>query len=540
MSTGRRIIIIGGVAGGATAAARIRRLDEHAKITIFEQGEYISFANCGLPYYIGGEIPEKENLLLQTPEGFKKRYNIDVKVLNQVIEIDKDNKRIKVKNLENNEEYYEEYDELILSMGAKPVKIFKDAYTIRNIPDIEKIKEEVEKSKSAVIIGGGYVGLEMAENLHKRGIHITIIEKAEHIIASIDKEMAEIVHKYLIKNGIELLLNTGVKSVENNIVILEDGKTINTDIVISAIGVKPDVEIVKNAGIKIGNLGGVVVDEYMKTSEKNIYAVGDMVEVTNFVTKDNALIPLASPANKQARIVADNVCGIKTKYDGTQGTAIIKIFDMVVASTGAREKLLQSSNVPYSKSYTHSYSNATYYPGSQPMSIKLIWEKESNKLLGGQIVGFAGVDKRIDILATALRFGLTPKNLTEMELSYAPPFSSAKDPINMAGYVASNIIDGIVKVFYVENLEKLDFTKDVLIDARTVGEYTKGTIENAINIPVDELRQRLDEIPIDKNIYVFCRTGLRSYLAARILEQNGFKNVKNLSGGYLSYINTLG
>ncbi|MCL2341607.1 MAG: FAD-dependent oxidoreductase [Firmicutes bacterium] len=534
----KEIVIIGGVAGGATAAARIRRLDEHANITIFEQGEYISFANCGLPYYVGGDIQKKENLLLQTPEGFKRRYNIDVKVLNQAAEIDKENKRVKVKDLSSGEEYYKEYDVLVLAMGAKPFAIFKEAYTVRNIPDIERVKEKAETAESAVIIGGGYVGLELAENLYKKGLDITIIEKAEHIIASIDKDMAEIVRRYLASKGIKLLLSTGVSAVEGGTVTLENGETINADLVISAIGVRPDVEIVKNAGIEIGSLGGVLVDEYMQTSEKNIYAVGDMVEVTNLVTGDNALIPLASPANKQARIAADNICGIKSKYDGTQGTAIIRIFDMAVASTGAREKLLSSSNIPYLKSYTHSGSHASYYPGSKQMRIKIIWNKENNKLVGAQIVGFEGVDKRIDVLATAIKFGLTPQDLAELELSYAPPFSSAKDPVNMAGYVASNIIDGHMKVFYAEDIEKLNFEEDVLIDVRTKGEYSEGTIEGAVNIPVDELREdRLAEISKDKNIYIFCQAGLRGYLAERILEQQGFEHVKNLSGGYATYMN---
>ncbi|MDD2627909.1 MAG: FAD-dependent oxidoreductase [Clostridia bacterium] len=533
----KEIVIVGGVAGGATAATRIRRLDEEANITVLEQGEYVSFANCGLPYYIGGDIKSKKDLLLQTPEGFKKRYNIDVRIKHKAIKIDEENSRVKVLNIEEGIEEYKNYDKLILSTGAEPIKIFKDVNTIRNIPDIEEVQNKLTNAKSAIIIGGGYIGLEMAENIYKKGISVTIIEKSEHLIASIDKEMANILHKYLESKGVKLLLNTTVKTIEKGIVKLEDGKEIKADMIISAIGVRPDVTLLEGTKIKIGELGGVVVNEYMQTTSPNIYAIGDMVEVINNVTNQKALIPLASPANKQARIVADNICGINSKYTGSQGTAILKIFDMVVASTGPSEKTLKHANIQYLKSYTHSYSNATYYPGAKLLSIKLLWNKENKKLLGTQIVGFKGVDKRIDVIATAIKFGLTPENLTEIELAYAPPFSSAKDPINVAGYVASNIIKETSKVFYPEDINKLNLKEVTLLDVRTKHEYNNGTIEGAINIPLDELRERFNEISKDKNIYVFCAVGQRGYLAERILKANGFKNVKNLNGGYYTYLN---
>jgi pyruvate/2-oxoglutarate dehydrogenase complex dihydrolipoamide dehydrogenase (E3) component/rhodanese-related sulfurtransferase len=383
------------------------------------------------------------------------------------------------------------------------------------------------------------VGLEMAENLYKRGLQITVIEKAKHVLASIDKDMAGIVHKYLEKKGVKLRLNTGVKSVENGEIVLENEEVLKADIVLSTIGVKPDVEIAKEAGIKIGNLGGVLVNELMQTSDANIYAVGDMIETTHFVTKEHALIPLAGPANKQARIAADNICGIKSRYNGTQGTSIIKIFDLVVASTGAREEALKAKNISYARSYTHSYSNATYYPGARLMSIKIIWSKETGKLLGSQIVGFQGVDKRIDLFSVAIRAGMTPYDLTKFELAYAPPFSSAKDPVNMAGYVATNIMENLTEVFYWDEIENLQEDKDILIDIRTKGEYKEGTIKNAINMPLDDLRNLVNEIPKDKNIYLFCQIGLRGYVASRILKQNGFRNIKNLSGGYITYINAV-
>lgn len=534
----KEIVIVGGVAGGATAATRIRRMDENSNITIYEQGEYVSFANCGLPYYIGGEIEKKQDLLLQTPTGFKKRYNIDVKVKHKVVKIDEENSRVKVLNIEKGIEEYKAYDKLILSTGAEPINIFKDVNTIRNIPDIEAVKNRLDNAKSAVVIGGGYIGIEMAENIYKKGIKVTVIEKSDHLITSIDKEMANILHKYLENKGVKLLLNTTVKTVEKNTVTLEDGEEIKADVVISAIGVKPDIKLIEGTKIKKGDLGGVVVNEYMQTSSTNIYAIGDMVEVINSVTNQKALIPLASPANKQARIVADNICGINSKYAGSQGTAILKIFDMVVTSTGSSESALKKANIDYSKSYTHSYSNATYYPGAELMSIKLLWNKENKKLLGAQIIGFKGVDKRIDVIATAIKSGLTPEDLTELELAYAPPFSSAKDPVNVVGYVASNIINETSKVFYPEDLNKLNMKELILLDVRTKREYNNATIDGATNIPLDELRKRVNELPKEKNIYIFCAVGQRGYLAERILRAKGFKKVKNLNGGYYTYVNS--
>lgn len=543
-----KVVIIGGVAGGASAAARLRRLDEKCEIIMFERGEHISFANCGLPYYIGDVIKEKEKLLVQTPEAMKQRFNIDVRVQSQVINIDPDKKLVEVRDIPGNRNYYETYDKLILSPGASPIKPNlpgiegPNVFTLRNIPDTYSIKEFVDKNspKSAVVIGGGFIGLEVAENLHARGLQVSVVELANQVIAPIDFEMAAIVHGHIREKGAKLYLEDGLKSIAHvtgsSVVELNSGRKINTDMVVLGIGVRPETELAKKAGLEIGNRGGIKVDKTLKTSNPDIYAVGDAIEVIDYVNGNPTLIPLAGPANKQGRIAADNICGACEEYDGTLGTSVLKVFDLTVSSTGNNEKLLKRLNIPYEKSYTHSASHAGYYPGSTPISLKLLFSPDSGKILGAQAVGFDGVEKRIDVLATAIKAGMTVRDLEKLELSYAPPYSSAKDPVNMAGYTASNILKGDVKVIHWDEIENLNKDKTMLVDVRTPMEHSLGSLKDAVNIPLDNLRERLSELPRDKEIIIFCQVGLRGYLACRILMQNGFTNVRNLSGGYKTYL----
>jgi NADPH-dependent 2,4-dienoyl-CoA reductase/sulfur reductase-like enzyme/peroxiredoxin family protein/rhodanese-related sulfurtransferase/TusA-related sulfurtransferase len=539
-----KVLIVGGVAGGASAAARLRRNDEHAQIILFERGEYISFANCGLPYYIGEVINEKSKLTLQTPESFNKRFRVDVRTGNEVVSIDRQNKKLNVKKVVDGSEYEESYDKLILSPGAEPLRFKlpgfdnKKVFTLRNIPDTYAIKKfcDTKAPKSAVIIGGGYIGIEIAENLHKIGIKITIVELSNHIIPPVDFDTATQLHNHLRSKGIELILSTGVNAVEeigDGLVFkLSNGPAITADFAVLAAGVAPESQLAKNAGLKTGLRNAIVVDETLKTSDNDIYAVGDAIEITNFVSGSPAFIPLASPANKQGRIAADNICGNNEKYDGSQGSSVLKVFDLVLAATGLSETALIGSDIKYLKSYTYSPSNASYYPGGLPMSIKLLFSPENGKILGAQAVGFDGVDKRIDVIATVIRFGGTVYDLTRLELCYAPPFSSAKDPVNMAGYTAENIMKGLFQPFYVEDVPNIDLQKTVLLDVRTKDEFEAGSIPDALNIPLDSLREEMGKLPKDKEIAVFCQIGLRGYLASRILLQNSFENVKNLSGGY--------
>jgi len=543
----RKVIIVGGVAGGASAAARLRRLDEHAEIIMFEKGDYISFANCGLPYYIGGTIADKEKLLLLTPEAFRKRFNVDVRVGCEVTKIDRAGKTVEVYDLKKGETYTESYDKLILSPGAEPIKPSlpgidsSRVFTLRNIPDTYRIKDHVDtrKPKRAVVIGAGFIGLEVAENLFEQGVKTTIVELADHVLGPLDYEMAAIVHQHLKSKEVELYLNDGARSFREAdsciYVELSSGRTIKADMVVLGIGVKPETLLAKNAGITLGPTGGIKTDRYMRTSDPDIYAVGDAVEVMDFVSGKEVLIPLAGPANKQGRIAANNICGAGEEYEGTQGTSIVKVFDITVAITGNNERTLRKNGVDYEKSFTHSASHAGYYPGAIPMSIKLLFSRKDGKVLGAQIVGYKGVDKRIDVIATAIRAGMTVHDLEKLELAYAPPYSSAKDPVNIAGYVASNIIKGDCRVFHWDEVDKIDMSKSVLIDVRTREEYKLGTIEGAINIPLDEIRDRIHEIPKDKDVYLFCRVGLRGYIASRILIQRGFTNVRNLSGGLMTY-----
>lgn len=544
-----RYLIIGGVAGGATTAARLRRNDENAEIVIFERGDYISYANCGLPYYIGDKITDRDALFVQTPKGFGTRFKIDVRIKSEVTRINRPEKSIEVRKTDTGEVYTEKYDRLVLSPGAVPIKPQipgiddERIFTLRSVPDTDRIKSFIEKHhpKRAVIVGAGFIGLEMAENLHAKGIFVTIVEMAEQVMNTLDFEMASMVHQHLKTKNVEFYLNDGVsafsKRGDKRIAIkLSSGRELISDMVILSIGVRPEITLAKDAGLSIGTLGGIAVDDYLLTNDPNIYALGDAVEVTNPVIGRKVLIPLAGPANKQGRIVADNIVfGNTSKYPGTIGTAIAKVFDLTVASTGASEKLLRKENIPYIASITHSGSHAGYYPKAIPMSIKLLFAPGDGKILGAQIVGYEGVDKRIDVIATVLGCGKSVHDLAAVEHSYAPPYSSAKDPANVAGFVAENILAGKIKVAHWYDVSSRDKSGSLLLDVRTPGEYARGTIDNAVNIPVDSLRSRIAEVPKDKKIIVFCGVGLRSYIANRILLQNGLTNIANLSGGYTTY-----
>ena len=540
-------LIIGGVAGGATVATRLRRMDEKANIILFERGKYVSYANCGLPYYIGDTINNREKLFVQTAKGFTDRFRIDIRTEQEVTAIRPDKKEVEIKNLSTGETYTETYDKLVLSPGAEPLRPgiegigSKKIFTLRNVPDTDTIKNYVntENPKRAIVVGGGFIGLEMAENLHDLGIQVDVVEMANQVMAPLDFSMAAIVHRQLTDKGVGLHLEDGVSRFEEKdggvTVHLRSGKQIATDMVLLSIGVRPETKLAKDAGLAIGERGGIAVNDYMQTSDADIYALGDAVEVRHLVTGQPALIPLAGPANKQGRIVADNIVfGNKKKYPGSIGTSIAKVFDLTVAAAGANAKLLQRNNIPYISSYTHGASHAGYYPGAVPLSIKILFAPENGKLLGAQIVGFNGVDKRIEMLAQVIQRGGTVHDLTELEHAYAPPYSSAKDPVNMAGFVAENILNKKSRIIQWRELAELP-ADTIRIDVRTHDEYKLGTIPGFINIPVDELREHLDELPKEKPIVVTCAVGLRGYLAYRILVQNGFKHVRNLSGGYKTW-----
>lgn len=540
-------LIIGGVAGGATVAARLRRMDEKANIILFERGKYVSYANCGLPYYIGDTINNREKLFVQTAKGFTDRFRIDIRTEQEVTAIRPDKKEVEIKNLSTGETYTETYDKLVLSPGAEPLRPgiegigSKKIFTLRNVPDTDTIKNYVntENPKRAIVVGGGFIGLEMAENLHDLGIQVDVVEMANQVMAPLDFSMAAIVHRQLTDKGVGLHLEDGVSRFEEKdggvTVHLRSGKQIATDMVLLSIGVRPETKLAKDAGLAIGERGGIAVNDYMQTSDADIYALGDAVEVRHLVTGQPALIPLAGPANKQGRIVADNIVfGNKKKYPGSIGTSIAKVFDLTVAAAGANAKLLQQNNIPYISSYTHGASHAGYYPGAVPLSIKILFAPENGKLLGAQIVGFNGVDKRIEMLAQVIQRGGTVHDLAELEHAYAPPYSSAKDPVNMAGFVAENILNKKSRIIQWRELAELP-ADTIRIDVRTHDEYKLGTIPGFINIPVDELREHLDELPKEKPIVVTCAVGLRGYLAYRILVQNGFKHVCNLSGGYKTW-----
>ena len=540
-------IIIGGVAGGATAAARIRRIDEAAEIILLEKGKYISYANCGLPYYIGGVISERERLFLQTPQSFGRRFNVDVRVENEAIAIDTATKRVTIKKADG-EEYVETYDKLLLSPGASPIspKIkgidLEGIFTLRNVADTDAIKNYLETHdiNNAVVVGAGFIGLEMAENLAHTGASVAIVEQLDQVMPPIDFSMAALVHDHLIQKGVNLYLEKSVEEFESKNgqieVKLSSGETLLADMVILSIGVRPETKLAVNAGIKIGVTNGIWVDDYLQTSAENVYAVGDAIEFPHPVTKKPWLNYLANPANRQGRIVADNmVFGNKIKYEGAIGTSIAKVFDLTVASTGLPAKQLMAMDIPYKSSTTHSGSHAGYYPNATNMTLKLTFDPQNGKMYGAQGVGVDGVDKRIDQIALLIKLGGTIFDLIRLEHAYAPPFSSAKDPIAIAGYVASNIISGKMPVVYWEDIKTADLEKITLLDVRTTEEFSLGSIPGAVNIPLDDLRGRLKEIPTDKPIYVFCQVGLRGYLAQQILLGNGFKEVSNLSGGFKSY-----
>ncbi len=543
-----RYLIVGGVAGGATTAARLRRLDEKSEIIIFERGEYISYANCGLPYYIGGTIPERENLFVQTPATFGQRFNLEVRNFSEVISIDRDKKEVTVKKVLSGETYTEKYDKLVLSPGAEPVKPpipgiqSQGIFTLRNVPDTDKIKEYIKNNnpKHAVVVGAGFIGLEMAENLHEAGLKVTIVEMAEQVMSPLDYSMAAMVHQHLKTKNVEFYLKSSVASfAEKNgriEVTMSSSKTIETDMVILSIGVRPDSQLAKAAGLAVGASGGIVVNKYLQTTDENIYAVGDAIEFPNPITGTPMITYLAGPANKQGRIAADNIVfGNKKTYNGSVNTAIAKVFDVTVAATGISGKQLGKLNIPHIDSTTHSSSHAGYYPGALPMTIKISFAPDNGRLLGAQIVGYEGTDKRIDILSSAIQHGATVYDLADIEHAYAPPYSSAKDPVNIAGMVAENILAGIAKPISWREIHKESRSDIFLLDVRTKEEHQLGSIDGAVNIPLDDLRKHLDEIPKDKKIIVFCGVGLRAHVACRILSQSGFDNVYNLSGGLKTY-----
>ncbi|OCA61097.1 CoA-disulfide reductase [Aeromonas piscicola] len=549
----KRILIVGGVAGGASAAARARRLSETAEIVMFERGEFVSFANCGLPYHIGGDIQDRSALLLQTPQSFKRRFNVDVRVFHDVIDIDKAGKTLLVRDLLTGEERRESYDQLLLSPGAAPIRPpfpgidSPGVHTLRNIPDMDRILAALQRDDPhhVTVVGGGFIGLEMMEALHQRKLDVTLLELSDQVMAPVDREMANMLHARIREEGIDLRLRTGLSAIERQDgqpaqaastglrLTLSDGTRLDTDLLILAIGVKPETLLAAKAGLELGPRGGIKVDAGMRTSDPFIYAVGDAVEETDFVTGESVLIPLAGPANRQGRIAADNMLGRAETYKKTQGTAICKLFDLAVASTGLNEKRLLQLGLPFEKAYVHPGSHAGYYPGAHPVSLKLLFAPDG-KIYGAQAIGKDGVDKRIDVLAVAQRAGLSVFDLQDLELTYAPPFGSAKDVINMAGFVASNHLKGDTLLCHAAEVQARHPYQQVL-DVRNGPELDKlGRIPDALHIPLDELRGRLDELPRDKELLISCQVGLRGHVACRLLSQHGFK-VKNLSGGFKTW-----
>lgn len=540
-----KVVIVGGVAGGATAATRIRRLDEKAEIIIYERTQYVSYANCGLPYYLGEVITEKEALTLQTPESFQARFQINVKVRHEVESIEPDKKLVKVRNLETGEVFEDSYDKLILSPGAKavmPENIVADEriFTLRTVEDTFKIYNFIgeKRPKNAVIIGGGFIGVEVAENLYERGIEVSIVQRSDHLLKQLDYDMASFLHATMRKKGIDLKLGgelRGIEKGEDNLKVYLENETLVADMVIMAIGVVPDSNLAKNAGLCLGRKGSILVNDKMETSKKDIYAVGDAVQVKHFVTGEEALISLAGPANKQGRIVADNICGGNSRYKDSQGSSVLKAFEMTIATTGINEMQAKALGINYERVYLSPMNHAGYYPGGTLMTVKVIFEKETYRLLGAQIIGNDGVDKRIDVLATAMRGGLSTLDLKDLDLSYAPPYSSAKDPVNMVGYMIENIAEGKIKQYFWDEMHNIPSDGSVtLLDTRTKGEVARGMVKGYKHIPVDELRDRMNELERGKPVYVMCQSGLRSYIACRILMQSGF-DCYNFAGGYRLY-----
>lgn len=547
----KRVLIIGGVAAGASSAARLRRLDESIEIIMFERGEDISFANCGLPYYVGNVIQDRQALLIQTPESMYERFNIDVRNRSEVTMIDSQAKEIEVHDLRSSERYREAYDNLILCPGASPIvppiqgRDKANVFKVRNVPDSDMIKAYVQSLQAqkspkahAVVVGAGYIGLEMADMLSHAGLDVSIVEAAPQVMASVDPDMASIIHKHLHEKGIRLFLSEkavefkGGDKVEQ--VVLESGKILDADLVVLGVGVKPEVSLAEKAGIKIGKTGGIEVDEYLRTSDPFIYAAGDAIQVKNIVSNQDSLLPMASPANRQGWIIANNIAGRKIKYSGVQGTGIVNVMGLAAAVTGLNEKALKASGVDYLVCHTHPYSHATYYPGASMMTIKLLFTPGEGKILGAQIIGFDGADKRIDVIATAIRAGMTVFDLQELELAYAPPFSSAKDPVNMTAYAAGNILNNDVEIIQWKDVPAQVEKGALVLDVRSPEERRMGAFPGSIHVPVDEVRDRLYDIPKDRELLVHCRVGIRSYIACRVLMQNGYK-VKNISGGYRMY-----
>lgn len=542
-----KVVIVGGVAGGATAAARIRRLDEHAEIVVFERSGYVSYANCGLPYYIGDVITDPEELTLQTPESFDARFRVTMKVRHEVMALHPEKHTVSVKNLETGELFEESYDKLLLSPGAKPTQPRLSGtetdrlFTLRTVEDTFRIKEFIQKNhpKSAVLSGGGFIGLELAENLRHLGMDVTIVQRPKQLMNPFDEDMAAFIHSEMRKHGVRLALGHTVEGFEEKDggvdVLLKEEAPLHADMVVLAIGVTPDTRLAAEAGLELGIKGSIVVNDRMETSAPDIYAVGDAVQVKHAVTGQDALISLAGPANKQGRIAADNICGGDSRYHGSQGSSVIKVFDMTAAVTGINERTAQKAGLAADKVILSPMSHAGYYPDGKVMTMKVVFEKETYRLLGAQIVGYEGVDKRIDVLATAIHANMKATDLKELDLAYAPPYSSAKDPVNMAGFMADNIAEGKLKQFYLKDVKELPRDNSViLLDMRTSGEYSHGHVDGFINIPVDELRERLDELDKNKPVYVMCQSGLRSYIATRILAGNGY-DAYNFSGGFRYY-----
>lgn len=549
-----RIVIIGGVAGGATAATRLRRLSEKDEIVIYEKDKHIAYANCGLPYYLGGVIKDRMALSVQSPLGLKSRFNIDVKISHEVIEIDTKEKKVKVKNLENGEVFEDSFDKLIISCGANPRKLnikgideAKNVFTLRNIGDTFAIDDyiNINRPKTALIVGGGFIGVEMAENLQKRGLKVSLVEALPQVMSNLDFEMAQFIHAELNNHDIEVILNTSVKELQNEgkVAYLSDGSKLNADIIIMAVGVVPESTLAKNANLKLGPNGHVQVDSNLNVLSQDgkpfvdIFAAGDMIEVTSPIDNSNYAVPLAWGANRQGRLIADKINGYEISAPKIMGVGALQVFNLTVASLGMNEKRLKAKNIDYAAVHAHRTNHAGYYPGASMISLKLLFDKKSGKIYGAQAVGGEGTEKRIDVIATAMKGGLTAFDLADVEICYAPPYSSAKDPVNILGYIAENVSKEKYIPFYAEDIEKLQKEKVFLVDVRTEYEFGNGSIESAVNIPVDSIRDNLDKFPKDKNekIYIFCQIGLRGYIASMILKHNGYKNIYNLSGGYYTY-----
>jgi NADPH-dependent 2,4-dienoyl-CoA reductase/sulfur reductase-like enzyme/rhodanese-related sulfurtransferase len=546
-----RVVIIGGVAGGATAAARARRLSEDAEIVLIERGPHVSFANCGLPYFLGGEIPREEDLFVQTPQGLRARYNLDVRTRCEAVSIDREARKVELRDLDTGATCIEPYDALILATGAKPLKppipgIDRPGhFTLRSIEDMEAIDRWItdHAARTAVVAGGGYIGLEMAEQLKRRGLEVSLAQSRPQVMTALDPEMAAYLHIEMHANEVALYLSEGVAGFEESaageaaaasIVLLKSGRRLAADVVILGLGVRPEADLAREAGLEIGEIGGVRVDAHLRTSDSSIWAIGDVIEVKHAVTGEWCLIPLAGPANRMGRIAAENIFGRVTEYGGTWGTGILRLFGLTAACTGANETLLRKVGLPYAAAYLHPGSHAGYFPGAEQIALKVLFHPTTGKLLGAQAVGRDGVDKRIDVLSTALAAGMTVHDLVDLELAYAPPYGSAKDPVNLAGMVAQNVVEGGSRLAQWWEIPCVDLESTTLLDVRTIGEVASGTIPGAVHIPLHELRARIGELPKHNAVIVFCHSGQRSYIAERILKQKGF-DVRNLSGAWLTW-----